>query len=142
MNVVIDRRFFASAHELGSQAERVFAFLERLVADPEREGANLERIDRASDAKMCSLRVTADLRAIGIEQGPDLVLLYVAHHDAAYRWARTHRAVHDPGGLRVVEIPEVPLEGASAEAHDEPPCAPARTCSLGDKTTGQGVAEG
>jgi hypothetical protein len=130
VNVVIDRRFFAAARELGSHADRAFAFLERLVADPVREGTNLERIERAADVKLVSLRVSDDLRAIGLENGPDLVLLHVGHHDDAYRWARTHRTVRDAGGLKVVEIPEGEVEGAVVPPADEPECDPARTCAL------------
>jgi hypothetical protein len=137
MNVVIDRRFFASAHALGSHADRVFTFLERLVADPSREGANLERIEHAADAKLCSLRVSAELRAIGLESGPDLILLYVGHHEDAYRWARSHRAIHDAHGVSVVEIPEVGVEGTSGTAVVGVICTPARTCDLANETAGQ-----
>jgi hypothetical protein len=130
MNIVIDRRFFAAGRGLGSHADRVFAFLERLVVDPTREGTNLERIEHSADSKLCSLRVSSELRAIALERGPDLVLLYVGHHDDAYRWARTHRTTHISGGLGVVEIPELEVEGSSGAAPAEPACAPARTCDL------------
>jgi hypothetical protein len=130
MNVVIDRRFFAAAHALGSHADRVFAFLERLLADPAREGTNLERIERAADAKLCSLRVSAELRAIGLESGPDLVLLYVGHHEDAYRWARTHRAMHGAHGVSVVQIPEAGVPGEASGSVEEEACAPAGTCDL------------
>lgn len=130
MNIVIDRRFFAAGRTLGAHADRVFAFLERLVADPAREGTNLERIEHAADAKLCSLRVSSELRAIALERGPDLVLLYVGHHDDAYRWARTHRTAHAAGGLSVVEIPEGGIEGSAAGVSGEPICPPAGTCDL------------
>jgi len=137
MNIVIDRRFFAAGHALGAHADRAFAFLERLVADPTREGTKFERIERTADAKLCSLRVSDDLRAIALEQGPDLVLLYVAHHDEAYRWARTHRTARVSDVLSVVEIPEVGLEGLGATSRGEASCAPARTCDLPNGTAGQ-----
>jgi len=137
MRVVIDRRFFASAHALGSHADRVFSFLDRLLADPSRDGAHLERIEHAADAKLCSVRVSAELRAIGLEDGPQLVLLYVGHHDDAYRWARTHRTVSEANGLSIVEIPEVGLEGSGIEGRLEPPCDPAGTCSLNEGTAVQ-----
>jgi hypothetical protein len=142
MNIIIDRRFFESAHALGSHADRVFAFLERLLADPAREGANLERIERAADAKLCSLRVSSELRAIGLERGPDLVLLYVGHHEDAYRWARTHRAIHDAEGLHVVQIPEGVVEGLAVPEADAVVCAPAQTCDLSDETARRGADSG
>lgn len=133
MNVVIDRRFFAAGRTLGAHADRVFAFLERLVGDPAREGTNLERIEHAADVKLCSLRVSSELRAIALERGPDLVLLYVGHHDDAYRWARTHRTAHSAEGLTVIEIPEGEVEGSARSSGGgtaEPFCASAGTCDL------------
>jgi hypothetical protein len=135
--VVIDRRFFAAARGLGSHADRAFAFLERLVADPAREGANIERIEHSADSKLVSLRVSDELRAIGLESGPELVLLFVGHHDDAYRWARTHRTLHGANGLSVVQIPEEGVEGFAAGEAVEPECAPAGTCDLDGEAAGK-----
>jgi hypothetical protein len=136
MNIVIDRRFFTSGAALGSHAERVLSFVDKLLADEGRAGTGVERIDKSADAKFVSLRVDSDLRAIGLESGPELVLLYVGHHDEAYRWARTHRTMRDAHGLAVVGIPDAGGEGASASAGvPRPsgpiePCSPAGTCDV------------
>jgi hypothetical protein len=128
MEVVVDRRFFAAGAALGARADHVLAFVDRLIADASRGGVNLERIERSADAKLCSLRVDNDLRAIALESGPQLVLLYVGHHDEAYRWARTHRTLRGAHGLSVVQIPETAEEGGSVPE----PCEAAGTCELPD----------
>jgi len=125
MDVVVDRRFFAAGAALGARGDRVLGFVDRLIADASRGGMNLERIERSADAKFCSLRVDQDLRAIGLESGNRLVLLYVGHHDDAYRWARTHRTIHAAHGVSVIEIPD-----AGEAVPDAEPCELAGTCDL------------
>jgi hypothetical protein len=132
MKVVIDRRFFESGSELGPHGERVLAFVGRLLADVGRGGAHYERIERAADAHFVSLRVSSDLRAIALESGSELVLLWVGHHDDAYRWAHQHRAVRgEAGGVSIVEIPDAGAPVAQDAAALEPECDPAGTCDLG-----------
>ena len=134
MKVVVDRRFFESGSALGAHGERVLAFVAKLLQDVGRGGANYERVERSADAHFVSMRVSSELRAIALEHGSDLVLLWVGHHDDAYRWARQHRAVvHGAGGVAIVEIPEGTPEtqpGAGAPA-PEAECDPAGTCDLG-----------
>ena len=130
MNVVIDRRFFESGSALGAHAERVLAFVDRLLQDVSRGGARYERIERAADPHFVSLRVSADLRAVALESGDDLVLLHVAHHDEAYRWARQHRAVHEVGGVSIVDLAEEAAPPPADAAAAGPECPPARTCDL------------
>jgi hypothetical protein len=106
VDIALDRRFLASAHALGAHAERVLAFLEKVALEEYRAGLNLERIERSADSKLCSLRVNEDLRAIGVIDHDRLVLLYVAEHDDAYRWAQTHRTAQGDGTLALLSVPD------------------------------------
>ena len=51
-------------------------------------GLHLEPVTGARDPKVRSARVGGDYRTIIIapEQGDTYLLVYVAHHDEAYRW--------------------------------------------------------
>lgn len=109
--------------------KRAAGFLDKLVSEPERTGFNLEALHDARDEKVRSVRVSHDLRAILREDGDDVLLLYVGHHDDAYAWARRHRVEAGPGpALRVVHAPhteetaaEKPL--ASTEDRERWSCA-------------------
>jgi len=70
--------------------KRAAAFLDRLVRDPQHRGLHSETVRDARDRSIRSLRVTDDLRAIAHVSADRLLLLFVAHHDEAYLWARGH----------------------------------------------------
>ena len=74
-------------------AKRVLAFHNKLMEDPDatRPGLGFEHLEGVHDRHVQSLRVDRDLRAIAWHDGDVAVLLYVDHHDAAYRWAESAR---------------------------------------------------
>ncbi|MAU98873.1 MAG: DNA helicase [Fulvimarina sp.] len=95
-----------------------------LQMDLTRPGLSLHRVDRARDKGFWTARVNADIRIVLHRAGEDVTLAFVAHHDAAYRWAETHRLDTHPvtGAAQLVEIREtieeivVPVYVAKEEA--------------------------
>lgn len=76
-----------------ADAKRATAFLGKLVTAPEAASLRPEIVHDAHDRSIRSLKVTHDLRAIGHIEGERLMLLHVARHDRAYKWARSHCVV-------------------------------------------------
>src|SRR5262249_60178574 len=69
---------------------KVLKWAIRFQTDPTASGFNYEKIRAARDPQLRSVRIDGDWRGGGFvppRGGPD-VLLYVDHHDAAFRWVR------------------------------------------------------
>lgn len=96
-------------------------------ADPTNPGINYENINSARDKNLKSVRLDRDWR--GIVFKPDVgnvyVLLYVDHHDAAYRWAENRKLAVNPvtGAMQLVMYEQV-VEAVPA-AEPQQPAAPA-----------------
>ena len=92
------------------KAAKITAF--ELQMDPAQPGMRFHRIDGAKDRNFWSVRVSRDLRLIVHRSGANLLLCYVDHHDAAYRWAERRRLEKHPrtGAAQIVEIRETALE--------------------------------
>jgi mRNA-degrading endonuclease RelE of RelBE toxin-antitoxin system len=58
-----------------------------LQIDPANPGMQFHKRDKAKDRNFWSVRVSGDLRLIIHRTKTSLLLCYVDHHDAAYRWA-------------------------------------------------------
>jgi len=96
--------------------------------DPKSPGINYEKIQAARDPNLKSIRIDQDWRGIVFkpDSGDVYVLLYVDHHDAAYRWAERRKLSINPvtGAMQIVLVqeaiqevgPNVSAEGASREA--------------------------
>lgn len=69
---------------------RASAFAERLVDAADLSGLRMEIVHDAHARAVRSFRVTQDMRAIAHLDCGRLLLLFVARHDAAYAWARSH----------------------------------------------------
>ncbi len=91
-------------------AAKVSKFIARFHADPSGKGINYERIQNARDENLRSVRIDQDLRGIVLapEKGNVYVLLWVAHHDDAYRWAqnRIARVNEATASLQVFSVSE------------------------------------
>ena len=83
-----------------------------LQVDPSRPSHRLHRVASARDRDFWSVRAGRDLRIIVHRTGASFLLCYVAHHDAAYRWAERRRLERHPrtGAAQLVEIREVVRE--------------------------------
>jgi len=79
--------------------------------DPKSPGINYEKIHAARDPNLKSVRIDQDWRGIVFkpESGDVYVLLYVDHHDAAYKWAERRKLAINPvtGAMQVVVVEEI-----------------------------------
>ena len=99
-----------------------------LQMDPSAPGLSFHKLDRARDKNFWSVRINRDLRLIVHRTTSSVMLAYVGHHDAAYRWAERRRIERHPktGAAQIVEIREtvreieVPRAVAAVDANRPP----------------------
>jgi Superfamily I DNA and RNA helicases len=79
-----------------------------LQLNPSAPGFSFHKLDRAKDPNFWSVRVNADIRLIVHRTQSSLLLAYVDHHDAAYKWAERRKIERHPttGAMQLVEIRE------------------------------------
>lgn len=107
--VAISNDFFSSFAKLPkAQQAKVAKFITNFRNNPTAPGINYERIQDASNADMRSVRIDQAYRGIVMKpsRGDVYLLLWVDHHDDAYRWARkNHCAINaETGGIQVYEV--------------------------------------
>jgi len=83
-----------------------------LQLNPANPGMKFHRLDRARDRDFWSVRVSRDIRLIVHKTSGSLLLCYVDHHDAAYRWAERRKLERHPktGAAQLVEVRETVRE--------------------------------
>lgn len=83
-----------------------------LQLDPAGPGLQFHKLDRTKDKSFWSVRVSRDIRLIVHKTATSLLLCYVDHHDAAYRWAEQRKIERHPatGAAQLVEIRETVRE--------------------------------
>ena len=83
-----------------------------LQLDSSAPGLSFHKLDRAKDKNFWSVRVNRDIRLIVHRTDSSVLLAYVDHHDAAYRWAERRRIEQHPktGAAQLVEIRETVRE--------------------------------
>lgn len=83
-----------------------------LQIDPANPGMQFHKLDKAKDRNFWSVRVSGDLRLIVHRTKTSLLLCYVDHHDAAYRWAERRKLETHPktGAAQLVELRETVRE--------------------------------
>ena len=69
-------------------------------------GLSFHKLDRAKDPNFWSGRVNADIRLIVHRSQSSLLLVYVDHHDDAYKWAERRKIERHPttGAMQLVEV--------------------------------------
>ncbi len=79
-----------------------------LQMNPASPGMKFHKLDRAMDPNFWSVRVSSDIRAIVHKTDSSMLLCYVDHHDAAYKWAERRKLETHPktGAAQLVEIRE------------------------------------
>jgi superfamily I DNA/RNA helicase len=120
--VALAQDFLSNLSRLPSNIQaKVLKWALRFQSDPTSKGINYETIRGARDKNLRSVRIDQDWRGIVLkpEQGSLYVLMYVDHHDDAYRWAENRRVAINPvtGALQVFTVenrtetsPEPPKE--------------------------------
>lgn len=98
---------------------KVLKWAVKFQADPAAPGINYENIKGARDKNLKSVRVDQDWRGIVFkpDKGDVYVLLYVDHHDEAYRWAENRKLAVNPvtGAMQLVIV-----ETASIAEREQP----------------------
>jgi hypothetical protein len=79
-----------------------------LQLDASAPGLSFHKLDRAKDPNFWSMRVNADIRLIVHRTRSSLLLVYVDHHDDAYKWAERRKIERHPttGAMQLVEVRE------------------------------------
>ena len=110
-----------------SAHRRVRDFVTKFRENPKSSGLNYEKIRKARDQRLKSVRVTQDYRAIVLapDAGDVYVLLWVDKHDDAYDWAEDKRVnVHPKTGslqlLSATNVEELPIAPSAPEASAAP----------------------
>jgi superfamily I DNA/RNA helicase len=98
---------------------KVLKWAIRFQTDPSASGMHYEKIRAARDPHLRSVRIDGDWRGIVFvpPRGDLYVLLYVDHHDAAYRWAEHRKLTINPvtGAMQVVLVEAVSAPPALAD---------------------------
>lgn len=111
---------------------KVLKWAIQFQADPTSPGINYEKIQKARDPNLKSVRLDRDWRGIVFkpERGDVYMLLYVDHHDDAYRWAENRKLAINPitGAMQLVflentteQLDAVPPEANASSAPAETP---------------------
>lgn len=123
---------------------KVMKWAIQFQSDPTSPGINYENIHGARDANLKSVRLDRDWRGIVFKpnSGDVYVLLYVDHHDAAYRWAENRKLAINPvtGAMQLIVVESV-MQAASTEerapatvaASKAQPAAEPMFASMGDQ---------
>ncbi|HHW32947.1 MAG TPA: UvrD-helicase domain-containing protein [Paracoccus solventivorans] len=104
-----------------------------LQLDPTSNGLSFHKLDRAKDSSFWSVRVNADIRIIVHRTAASILLVYVDHHDDAYKWAERRKIERHPttGAMQLVEVRERVEEVEIFKPKDTPvapaPAAPSAT---------------
>jgi len=111
-----------------AQQKKVRAFTEKFRRDPTQASINYERLHKAADTKVRSVRVGDDYRAIVVHPptGDVYLCVWVDHHDEAMAWARNRRfeVNRTTGALQVYRVREAEERAKGPEAADAPAAAP------------------
>jgi mRNA-degrading endonuclease RelE of RelBE toxin-antitoxin system len=79
-----------------------------LQLNPANPGMQFHKLEKTKDPNFWSVRVSQDIRLIVHRTSSSLMLCYVDHHNAAYRWAERRKIERHPttGAAQLVEIRE------------------------------------
>src|SRR5262245_24198151 len=110
--VALAQDFLANLATLPNAVQgKVLKWALRFQSDPTSKGINYEPIRAARDKNLKSVRIDQDWRGIVFKppSGDIYVLMYVDHHDKAYKWAEGRRIAVNPvtGALQVFAVETV-----------------------------------
>lgn len=127
--IAISKDYF-DAHNLlpASIQKKASSFVEKFQRDPTSNAINYEKIERARDPKVRSVRVDQSYRAIVVapQQGNIYMLVWVDKHDEAYRWAEKRIFDVDAGGAVIFyQVEQRPSSELSAPPQTQVTNSPA-----------------
>src|SRR5882724_6461106 len=110
--VALSQDFLLNLAKLPSATHsKVLKWAIRFQSDPTAPGINYEKINKARDPNLRSVRIDQDWRGIVFKpvQGDVYVLLHVANHDDAYHWAENRKLTINPvtGAMQLVILQDV-----------------------------------
>ncbi len=111
IKVAIASDFLSSFSKIPrKQQGKVLDFVNKFRTNPSLSGINYEKLKHAKDPNIRSVRIDKSYRGIILkpESGNVYVLLWVDHHDTAYKWAenKTYKIHPETGSLQVIEVEE------------------------------------
>lgn len=117
--VALSQDFLIQLSKLPSSVHsKVMKWAIQFQSDPTSPGINYENINGARDSNLKSVRLDRDWRGIVFKPntGDVYVLLYVDHHDDAYRWAENRKLSINPvtGAMQMVVVERQAAESEPA----------------------------
>lgn len=119
--VAIAANYFPAYARIPRKAQRkADEFIRKFQADPKQPSIHYEPVQGAVDGQLRSVRVGDDYRAIvrAPETGNVFILLYIDHHDEAYRWAEGKQVQVHPatGTLQFFDVDQASAAITSVDA--------------------------
>lgn len=126
IQVGLSQEFLKSLSALPNAVQaKVLAWALKFQANPTANGINYEKINAAKDSQLRSVRIDQDWRGIVFKPttGNLYVMLYVDHHDDAYRWAANRKMTINPvtGAMQLLNIETVVRQETVVETTYIPP---------------------
>jgi hypothetical protein len=118
--VALSQDFLLQLAKLPANVQsKVMKWAIQFQSDPTSPGINYENINGARDSNLKSVRLDRDWRGIVFKPnaGDVYVLLYVDHHDQAYRWAENRKLAINPvtGAMQMVILETVTEEAPATK---------------------------
>ncbi|MFP3549119.1 AAA family ATPase [Paraburkholderia sp. SIMBA_049] len=128
--VALSSEFLAQLAKLPSSIHtKVLKWAIGFQTNPTSSGTNYENIKGARDPNLKSVRVDGEWRGIVFKpsSGDVYVLLYVGHHDEAYRWAENRKLTINPvtGAMQLITLEHVDEQVPAIEGIQRAEPAPA-----------------
>ncbi len=105
-----------------NQQAKVMGFVTKFRGNPTASGINYEKINAAHDKNLRSVRIDEAYRGIVLRPEKDnvYVLLWVDHHDEAYRWAANKQCLIHPetGSIQIFDVETEVAAAPSPAASD------------------------
>lgn len=116
--------FFEAQKKLPSNIlSKVNQTILKLMTSPDQSGLNVEKLKMCKDDSFHSARVDQAYRIIFSAQGNVMLLLWVDHHDDAYKWAMTHKCtINAESGA--IQLYKTELSEEQAPVSDVAPADP------------------
>jgi superfamily I DNA/RNA helicase len=122
MTVAFSQDFFQALFSVEkSHLKQVNEFVQKFRAHPESPGLHVEPIQSARDKKLYSARIDQAYRAVIARPSPNVyVMMWLDHHDDAYRWAERRQIAINPetGAVQIWDVESV--QAATVAAQSKP----------------------